>query len=58
MANGNDYAAILEEYERKLGNKSNYPAKDPADIAQAFKRAEKAVNKKPRLKPQGMKGKC
>ena len=53
---GKSYAARVEGYDRKMGNKSNKPAKAPADIAQAIKRSKKA-SKKPKIKAQRMKGK-
>lgn len=56
---GNDFSSVLEEYDRKMGNKSNYPAKAPADISQAFKRAKKnqGYSKMPRVKEDHVKGK-
>jgi hypothetical protein len=52
---GNDFSAILEEYDRKMGNKSNYPAKAPADISQAFERSKMGYSDKPRVKPSKKK---
>ena len=57
MVSGNDFSAILEGYERKMGNKSNKPAQAPADISQAFSRAKEGYSDKPRVKPEKIKGK-
>lgn len=56
---GKDYSMVLEEYDRKMGNKSNYPAKAPADISQAFSiaRRDMGYSNKPRVKVEKMKGK-
>jgi hypothetical protein len=54
---GNTFSAILEQYNRKMGNRSNHPAKAPADISQAFQRAQKQMgySNKPRVKPSKKK---
>lgn len=56
---GKDYSMVLEEYERKMGNKSNFPARKPADISQAFSlsRRDMGYSNKPRVKAEKIKGK-
>lgn len=49
---GMDFSSILEEYDRKMGNKSNYPARAPADISQALERSREGYSDKPRVKQQ------
>jgi len=53
---GKTFSARLEGFDRMMGNKSNKPAKAPADVSQAFARANKKA-KKPKLKADKMKGK-
>jgi hypothetical protein len=49
---GAKYAADLEDDDEKEQDSDNAPAKKPADIAQAMKRAKEGYSKKPRVKPQ------
>jgi len=57
LVSGNDFSAILEGYERKMGDRGNSPGKQPADISQAFARSKNGSSKKPRVKLEKIKGK-
>jgi hypothetical protein len=57
MVKGKDYSEDLEEMEDKEGKKSNKPARMPADISGALRKSKEGYSKKPRVKPDRMKGK-
>lgn len=54
---GRKYASAVEQEEYAAAYKDNHPRKKPADIAQALMRAKEGYSKKPRVKPDKMKGK-
>lgn len=57
QVSGINFSQALEKYNRKMGDKDNFPAKKPADISGALRRAKEGYSKKPRVKPSMMKGK-
>jgi len=56
---GRDYSEDLEEMQAKKGRMSDdkWERSKPADISGAFKKAKEGYSKKPRVKPDKMKGK-
>lgn len=54
---GRKYSEAKEEYDDKIGDEDNFPARKPADISGALRRAKEGYSKKPRVKPDKMKGK-
>lgn len=54
---GRKYSEVKEEYDDKIGDEDNYPTRKPADISGALRRAKEGYSKKPRVKPDTMKGK-
>jgi hypothetical protein len=54
---GIKYSQEKEEYDNKIGDEDNFPSRKPADISGALMRAKEGYSKKPRVKPDKMKGK-
>ena len=54
---GRKYSQIKEEYDDKIGDEDNFPSRKPADISGALRRAKEGYSKKPRVKPDKIKGK-
>ncbi len=54
---GRKYSEDKEEYDDKIGDEDNYPTRKPADISGALRRSKEGYSKKPRVKPDKMKGK-
>ena len=54
---GRKYSEVKEEYDDKIGDEDNHPSRKPADISGALRRAKEGYSKKPRVKPDKMKGK-
>ena len=54
---GRKYSQVKEEYDDKIGDEDNHPTRKPADISGAIRRAKEGYSKKPRVKPDKMKGK-
>lgn len=54
---GRKYSQVKEEYDDKIGDEDNFPSRKPADISGALRRAKEGYSKKPRVKPDKMKGK-
>ena len=59
QVSGRDYAEDLEEMEAKKGRRSDddWKKSKPADLAGAFRKSKEGYSKKPRIKPDKMKGK-
>jgi len=53
---GRKYSQAKEEYDDKIGDQDNFPARKPADISGALRRAKEGYSKKPRVKPVKGKG--
>lgn len=54
---GRKYSQVKEEYDDREGKEDNHPTRKPADISGALRRAKEGYSKKPRVKPDKMKGK-
>lgn len=55
---GRKYSEVKEEYDDRKGKlEDNHPSLKPADISGALRRAKEGYSKKPRVKPDKMKGK-
>lgn len=52
---GRKYSQVKEEYDDKIGDEDNFPARKPADISGALRRAKEGYSKKPRVKPDKKK---
>lgn len=53
---GRKYSQVKEEYDDREGDKDNFPSRKPADISGALRRSKEGYSKKPRVKPDKMKG--
>ena len=54
---GRKYSEVKEEYDDRMGDEDNFPSRKPADVSGALRRAKEGYSKKPRVKPDKMKGK-
>lgn len=54
---GRKYSQDKEEYDQRERDEDNHPTRKPADISGALRRAKEGYSKKPRVKPDKMKGK-